>query len=265
MKFTFVKLLGILCLFTSLIGCEDYQNPAIEQRFRLKKTIHSTSYWQSYKYDGNNRLVSIEQYSKASEADSKTSLYYDGLGKLAKVETIINYDSASRAYAGYNSLPVKYTFNYVYDGNGNIAQVKQYSTTVAGYTSLDYEYSLAYGSAKFPIKVITKMNIGYQFDPFGHYIDEYTYNEENVIEVKHTELPTHVNKYTTTTYTSRLRYDNKVNPYYNLITGAPDISMFSKNNRLYNDEILTYNENDLLTKISTIKGLVLGEFEYEAY
>ncbi|MVM32666.1 hypothetical protein GO755_21675 [Spirosoma sp. HMF4905] len=255
MRLNFSIWFSVLAFFVTLTSCKDYQIPAT-QRFRIKKIrttyadANATGTANTYNYDGNGRLANyVGYYGNSSLPSDSTIISYDTQGRIQGIlhESWYAYRSVWRPIVSYT---------YEYDMSGNISVIKEYFINVLPTSpSLVKEFQLAYGDTKFPVKVTSDFwdSSGFKL---GQSVEQYTYNGGNIVKVEKSENQS-------ANVTTTFQYDDKPNPYYGLITGEPDIRMFSMNNAVTSDKQYMYDSNGLLTKVVTTTATT--EYEYEAY
>lgn len=255
MRLNFSFWLSALALFVTLTSCIDHRVPATQQ-YRIKQVrttyvdANATGTTTTYNYDGSGRLVSyVGYYGNPTLPNDSTSINYDAQGRIA---TIVH--AGWSAYKKIWNPSVSYS--YEYDVSGNISTVNEYFINVLPTSpSLVKKFQLAYDGTKFPVKVTSDFwDIG--GFKLGQSVEQYTYAGGNIVKVEKSGNQS-------ANGTSTFQYDDKPNPYYGLITGEPDIRIFSKNNAVTSDKQYTYDSNGLLTKVVTTTATT--EYEYETY
>lgn len=267
MKFNFVTWISVCVLFLLFSACEDHRIPEV-QRFRIKTTktiapdpdqIRLTTV--IYNYDSNGRLVqyvsSTETNNPVSTIDSsRTGINYDAQGKIknALVET---WDLVNTASGLVRLWRPSLNSTYEYDMSGNITVMKIFGITKDRSRDpyLLETLQFGYNGIKFPVKVIhTRASDNYQWT------EQYTYSGDNIVSVERSD-----NQSATTKIA--YQYDNKLNPFYGLITGDKTNDTFTalnRNNVVTSDKQYSYDSNGFLSKV-TESGGITRTYGYEAY
>lgn len=235
-------------LMCSLLACTDYDPRLLSpSRLRLKTTtnVNSASFPFSteYRYDANNRVISF-----TTSMSTRCVFTYDEQNRYERFDYFYRLaDEANGETTRFVYNPINNDFtrstNFIKNGNsaGGLPSVsytldenKRLTSTVTG------------GAA---VRVS----------------ETYRYTGDNITSVEYTSDKSS----RTTTY----EYDDKLNPYRNLI--APDVGeirRFSRNNvtKITNgtatsEYVYEYNEQRLPTKMSTKDGVERTRFTYESY
>ena len=265
MKTKLTNWLIILGLFMTLSSCEDHRIP-VGQRFRIKKfTNHYDGTYNVLTYGSNGKVADVARYTSSGVAAGGLALYYDGQGNLQKSERQDKLGDPS-------TTTVQYTYGV--DANGNIIAAERRDVSILGEFTKE-QYQLTYGStSKVPNRsvVVTGSPAAQRLYT---YVD-YVYSSENVVTIA--TRVTYNTGYDLSNSTRTYQYDTKPNPFYGLILGSPDISLYgivgnnagfikllSKNNVIDSDYVYAYDANGYLMSISLPDGRVQNSFEYEAY
>lgn len=255
-----VKNLAYVALFVTLISCEDHQTAPGTQRFRLKKTVNSTSvsptFTTIYNYNSAGKLASYVESSPAQNPVI-TTLQYDNQGRLVAME-----EKATGIVIGSTTQDiVTGRATYDYDGNGNITSITKYTddpNQAKGNLTVKEITLLEYGANKLPGKV-TIMNNGVATSQFL-----YSYTNGNIVKIDYPEAGNGGQIISSTTFL----YDDKPNPYYGLLTFRQNIFNTINRNNAYispTTNMFEYNSDGLLIKSLGSRLLAQTTYEYEAY
>jgi hypothetical protein len=267
MKTKFISWISVYALLLLLTACEDHRIPAV-QRFRIKiiRTLEPGPYntrlsTETYSYDSQGRLAQfvsgteINPVSPISDS-SRTAIHYDGQGRIENIfrET---HDLVNTASGVVNIWRPDFNSTYEYDTNGNITVMKLFGITKDRSRSpnllevLQFEYD----GTKFPVKVLyTAPSANSQWT------ERYTYSGDNIVNVERSDNRA-------APVTKAYQYDNKLNPFYGLLTGNVGNDAFialNRNNVVTSDKNYFYDTNGFLSKVIDASGIV-STYEYEAY
>ncbi len=265
-----------IVLVIGIWACQDSPPPQ-PNRFRLIKTqriydfldldparFDTTTF--TYQYDDAGKLINATNTFVSVHLSSYISTFrYNDLNQLVEVKSLRDKDT----FPSYPDASPGTIITYEYDKPGNITAINVYTIQSTGYRFLKEEYKLAYNEGKKPASLSWKFNYGSQFDPYRYEDYVFTYENDNITSMAITANPVRSNGYKSSTYTRALRYDNKINPFYQL-TGVPlfsydYIANLSKNNLLVNDEVYSYDSNNLLVKSTSTNGKTTTTYFYESY
>lgn len=255
---------GVALLFL-VISCEDHQIPT-QQRFRLKKfTNYYNGIYNVLNYSSNGKLANVANYASSGSASGGWTLYYDNQGNVQKSEQQGKLGDSS-------TTSVRYTYGV--DANGNITAAERREVSIYG-EFIKAQYWLTYSSnSKLPNQIIEAT--GSPSTQRQYTYNDYVYSNGNAVTVA-TRI-TFNTGYDLFNSTQNHQYDSKPNPFYGLILGSLDISLYgivgnnvdfikllSKNNVLDPNYDYAYDANGYLVSVSLKNGQVQNSFEYEVY
>lgn len=266
-----------IVLVIGVWACQESQSPQPPGRFRITKTQRTYNHLDldparvdtitfTYQYDNNGKLISAtNSYFSVHFSSYITTFHYNNLNQLIEVKSLRDKDT----FPFYPDTSPGTVITYDYDKTGNITAVNVYTIQSTGYRFLKEAYKLTYNEGKKPTSLSWKLNYGSQFDPYRHENHVFTYENDNITSIAITANPVRSNGYKSSTYVRELRYDNRINPFYQL-TGTPlftydYIISLSKNNLLISDEIYSYDSNNLLVKSVNTNGKIITTYFYESY
>jgi hypothetical protein len=260
----------IACLFVlvALFSCSDHRLVVGNERFRLKRAdvLLFEGYQKTvYNYVADNRLASYEvTYIPDSPNPPPTTpdytivFSYNAQNRLIKADRVSTNPNFTR----------RVQVIYVNDNNGRIASatMSDDNGNTPGILTQSEAYVFEYGAGAYPTKVT--FTLSKSLSPSG--VSTLTYNNGNVVSITKS---TNVGSQVTTSYT----YDDKLNPYFGLVTdnvdypgySSSDFLTYSKNTRsaAYPSTTRSYNAKGLLVSESFLfNGVTRGSrYEYESY
>lgn len=266
----------LLFLVVGIWACSDSHVPR-PARFRIAKMQKTYDYsyfvpsrvdtiMSTYFYDNDGKLVNVAGYYRSvSYSTYLSTLYYNNQDQLTEVRTL----AGTSTFPPYPTSDLGTTMEYNYNKEGNISAINVYTIQYTGYKFLKEEYKFIYDKGNKPSSLSWKLNYGSQFDPYRYEDHEFIYEDGNVTSVLVKANPVRSNNYKSSTYTWNIRYDKKINPFYQL-SGPPLFSYdfilnLSKNNQLKSDELYSYDSNDLLIKSTNTNGQSVTNYYYETY
>ncbi|AKD54591.1 hypothetical protein [Spirosoma radiotolerans] len=281
MKHNFSFCLLLLSLLITVASCNDHRLPSpTGQQFRIIKSRtmgadSSTSIIAGfYTYDSNGRLV---KYTEGNEKwptnsafpdSSRILISYDAQGRVQTTtrEAWISVSSASLPPPLNRLWRPNLRANFTYDLAGYITEVKQYLilNDRAQTPSLFQDIKIEYDGTELPVK-LTTINwdpVTSNAQPLSQLVEQYIYNEGNIIEVARSENGGPA-------LTVRYQYDDKPNPFYGLvglvITNGPLFNLVNRNNVITANKQYSYNSVGLMTKVVGGDPYSEQTYGFEAY